>query len=295
MSVSPCLFFGHFAEAACLPVGAEPITLPTCTVPTSQLQKRYSLPAKQRAAEPLLHQLVALKQWLSNPIQLDRDFAYVGSRTLRNIEADILLFLGYLHHFEKASQPHLDAFLSLEAYSRYIAFQVAKGNSYNSLAHQLAHAKRVTQFLARSANATLQASVTSIQNWQQRLKAQLSTILLKPRADVADLEADGAWCDAKTVVTVLEAFRIEALKLLPEFGDLPAYTARLLHDACLTNTLFGYLPPVRVACIRKLQVPSASQSCLDPDCRLTGCRGNRLEVRPEGMWLVLPHHKNQRK
>lgn len=228
-------------------------------------------------------------------MQLDRDFAYVGSRTLRNVLSDIFLYLGYLLHFEAASYPHLDCFLDLDAYSRYISFQIAKGNSFNSLAHQLAHAKRVLQFLARGADTIMQASVANMQTWLHRLKQQLSTVIIKPRADIGQLEADGAWVDAKTVVTVLEAFRVEALKALPQFGDLPPYTARLLHDACLTNTLFGYLPPVRVACIRRLQVPSASHACLDQDCRLPGCRGNRLEVRPEGMWMVLPHHKNQRK
>ena len=273
----------------------EPVTLPKCTVPASQLNKRYGLPEKARIASPLSTQIVALNQWLTNSIQLDRDFSYVGSRTMRNILTDIMLYLGYLFHFEKASSPHLEAFLSLEAYSRYMAFQMAKGNSFNSLAHQIAHAKRVLQFLARGANPTLQASISRQLNWLHRLKSQLSTILLKPRADVGQLESDGAWMDARTVVTVLEAFRLEVLKLIPEFGELPNYTARMLHDACLVNTLFGYLPPVRVSCIRKLQTPSATNTCLDCDCRLPGCKGNRLEVRPEGMWMVLPHHKNQRR
>ena len=183
----------------------------------------------------------------------------------------------------------------MESYAKYISFQIAKGNTFTSLAHQLAHAKRVTQFLARGANATLQASVDSIQAWLQRLKVQLSSLLVKPRADIGQLEEDGAWVDARTVVTVLEAFRVEVIKDLPEFEDLSQYTARLLHDVCLTNTLFGYLPPVRVACIRKLQMPGSNQGCLDPDCHTPGCQGNRLELRPHVMWMVLPHHKNQKR
>lgn len=278
----------HFA-------GAEPVTLPDCTVPDSKLNKRYSLPEKERQTAPLVHQLASLTRWLTNTVQLDRDCAYVGSRTVRNIMRDILLYLGYLFHFESAKAPHLEAYLSLDLYARYISFQVKKGNSFNSLSHQISHAKRVLQFLSRTADSTLESQVSEIQSWLHRLKCQLSSILKKPRADVGELESSGAWCDAKTIVTVLERFRLEALKALPAFGEYNSYVARLLHDACLVNTMFGYLPPIRVSCIRKLQLPSTTLGCLDSDCRTPGCRGNRLEYKPDGLYMNLPHHKNQKK
>ena len=260
----------------------------------AKLNRRYSLPEAQRNAAPLANQLAALRRWLCNPVQLDRDFAYVRSRTLKNVVSDILLYLGYLHFHGGVSKPDLEAFLNLDLFAKFVSFQIAKGNSYNSFAHQLAHAKRVTQFLARGASASLQATVERIQVWLHRLKSQLSTLLMKPRADIGQLEADGAWMDAKTIVVALEAFRVAVIRELPDFGDLSSYSARLLHDACLANTMFGYLPPVRIACLRRLQLPS-SPGCLDPDCHLPGCLGNRLEFRPQGMWMVLPHHKNQKK
>ena len=182
----------------------------------------------------------------------------------------------------------------MELFSRYIAFQMAKGNSFTNLEHQIGHAKRVIQFLERG-SATLHASANSIKLWLHRLKHQLSSVLLKAKADIAQLEVDGAWADAKTVVTVLETFRVTVLRELPEFGDLLPYLARLLHDACLVNVLFGYLPPIRISCVIKLQMPSAQHNCLDVDCRISGCKGNRLELRPDGMYMVLPHHKNTRK
>ena len=179
-----------------------------------------------------------------------------------------------------------------------MAFQIKKGNTYTSLEHQIAHAKRVVQFLSRGSHSGCHATATTVLNWLARLKHQLSTVLKKPKADVAQLELDGAWTDAKTVVSVFESFRVQVLKELPEFGALSPYLARLLHDACLVNTLFSlfsYLPPIRVSCVRKLQLPCTQHSCLDVDCRISGCAGNRLEVRAEGMFMVLPHHKNQRK
>lgn len=273
----------------------EPVTLPACIVPDSKLNKRYGLPEKQRNSSPLLQQMAELKTWLTNAVQLDREGSYIGSRTLKNLVGDIYLFLGYLYFHEQAHSPQLDAFLSMQLFAKYIAFQLKKGNSLNSLQHQIAHAKRVIQFLSRRASSDMQTNVSSLLDWLQRLKAQLSTSLVRSRADVQQLEADGAWADARAIVVVLDAFRREVLRGLPEFGDLSVYAARLLHDACLVNTMFGYLPPVRIACLRKLQIPNAAQHCLDPDCRLPGCKGNRLELRPDGMWMVLPHHKNQRK
>lgn len=253
------------------------------------------MPQIVRDIAPLIHQLASLKRWLTNPIQLDRDCAAIGSRTLRNLLTDVFLYLGYLHCYENQSSPNLEAFLSLESYAAFISFQVAKGNSHNSLAHQLAHAKRVTQFLARGPGSGLQDSVAAMHSWMHRLKGQLTSLLIKPRADVGQLEADGAWMDARTIVTALESFRLQVLRQLPEYGDYSLSTARLLHDACLVNTLFGYLPPVRVACIRHLQLPSATVGCLDGDCRIPGCRGNRLEFKPDGLYMCLPHHKNQKK
>lgn len=275
--------------------GTEPVTLPTCIVPTKHLHKRYSLPQKARDTAPLIHQLAALKRWSTTPIQLDRDCGAIGSRTLKNLLTDIFLYLGYLHHFHNQSSPHLEAFLSLDQYAAYISFQVAKGNSHTSLAHQLAHAKRVTQFLARGPGSGLQQSVAAMHTWLHRLRGQLTSLLTRPRADVGQLEEDGAWMDARTIVTALESFRLETLRELPEYGEYSLYTARLLHDACLVNTLFGYLPPVRVACIRHLQLPSTTDGCLDPDCRIPACRGNRLEFKPDGLYMCLPHHKNQKK
>lgn len=275
--------------------GAEPVTLPDCTVPDSKLNKRYCLPAKEQQTAPLIHQIVSFKRWLTNPVQLDRDFAYVGSRTITNIMKDIHLYLGYLFHFESAKAPHLEAFLSMDLYAKYVSFQIKKGNSFISLEHQISHAKRVLQFLSRTADASFQQQVSEIQSWLVRLKTQLAALLRRPRTDVVELQAQGAWLDAKTIVTVLERFRLEALEALPAFGQYTPFVARLLHDACLTNTMFGYLPPVRVSCLRKLQLPSTTLGCLDKDCRIPGCRGNRLEYKADGLYMNLPHHKNQKR
>ena len=270
------------------------MTLPPCTVAANRLNIRYSLPVRVRESSPLREQVVAFKAWLTAPIQLDRDAAAISTRTLKNVMDNVFLFLGYCLIHQRIASPSFTDFLDLQLYSSYVAFQIAKGNGYNCIAHSLAHARRVCDFLARGSHSGMGERVMAIQSWMHRLRDQLSRFLARPRADVAQLEEEGAWVDAGTVVRVLESFRLKVLSTLPSFGDCNPTQAKQLHDACLANTMFGYLPPVRVSCLRRLQMPS-SNACLDVDCRIPSCKGNRLEVKHDGLFMVLPHHKNQKR
>ena len=93
----------------------------------------------------------------------------------------------------------------------------------------------------------------------------------------------------------LRDLRVAALQALPAPGQMCTINgARLLHDACMTSCMFGYLPPIRLFCIRSMQVPT-QDTCLKVECGGSrGCKGNRLAVRQGGqLWLDLPHHKNR--
>jgi hypothetical protein len=69
--------------------------------------------------------------------------------------------------------------------------------------------------------------------------------------------------------------------------------ARAVHDALLAAFHFGYMPPLRQACLITLQHPSHVNKCYDEACTMQGCKGNRLEALPDGSYLfTTPHHKN---
>ena len=124
------------------------------------------------------------------------------------------------------------------------------------------------------------------------LDIQLSTLLPKPKRDIGELQAVNKWVDSSEVVLRNEQLRVKALEAAAE--DMPNCTmgtARILHDACLANCMFGYMAPIRLVSLRNLQLPTSS-SCLFNGCHIHGCMGNRLEWDQEGsLQIVLPHYK----
>lgn len=99
----------------------------------------------------------------------------------------------------------------------------------HALSHAIAHVRRVTEFLARGAHSDIQRKVGVLQCWPIRLRTQLASFLARLRTDVADLEENGAWMDARTIVTVFKKFRLKTLRQLPE---CTVSMAKQLHDAC---------------------------------------------------------------
>lgn len=115
-----------------------------------------------------------------------------------------------------------------------------------------------------------------------------------PRELVSHAQAD-KWMSAADMVRLNMAAKQQAEQAYVDQGASLA-ACRQLHDAALGCTLFGYLPPVRLSCIRSMTHPSYTGPCLNPDCQLKGCRGNRLIVErehPLQLAIDLPHHKNQ--
>ena len=115
-----------------------------------------------------------------------------------------------------------------------------------------------------------------------------------PRGLVSNAQAD-SWMSAADVVKLNMAAKQQAEQAYVDQGASLA-ACRQLHDAALGCTMFGYLPPVRLSCIRSMTHPSYSGPCLHPDCKLKDCRGNRLIIErehPLQLAIDLPHHKNQ--
>ena len=114
---------------------------------------------------------------------------------------------------------------------------------------------------------------------------------------VAELTEEGKWMDAAPLVQLISKARKDIVATVHTYVIGPT-TARELQDVTLACTIFGYLPPVRLACIRTLLHPGYKGECLYPDCRRPECHGNKLMIlsqEPLKMRMHLPHHKNQSK
>lgn len=274
----------------------HPVTLPECTVDLKTFPKKYRLPLKLQSQDPLYSQMVEFKSWMTSPVQLDRNGGPVASRTVKNIDRNIHLFMGYLHWDHCLEEFTLHHYLDLHLYAQYIAFQLKKENSRVNLAQQISHAKKVIQFLKRRADPKLSVTISSCEVWLGRLGKQISTLLPNKVQDIGILEDEGAWLRADQVVAMFEKLRVGALAGMAVDGDGRDYALRVLHDACLSSSMFGMLPPVRLSCLRTLQGPGVTV-CQNEDCQKSvhhlSCKGNRLEVVGGDMFMVLPHHKLQ--
>ena len=125
---------------------------------------------------------------------------------------------------------------------------------------------------------------------------QLSRALPRLVKTVEELRDAGKFINAPELLGVIGEYKQAAVQHMQEAGcTLPA--SWQLHDALLACTIFGYLPPIRLACIRSLLHLSYKGPCPHPDCTQEGCTGNRLVIisrEPLSMAFKLPHHKNEK-
>ena len=104
----------------------------------------------------------------------------------------------------------------------------------------------------------------------------------------------GKWIEAKELVSLIYEFVRSALQEVFGVEQCSNVQARTLHNACLVTCMFGYIPPVRLACVRHLRTlqPPQTTGCHTPDCQTQGCKGNRLEVKPRdnSLHIILSHY-----
>ena len=213
-------------------------------------------------------------------------------RTLHNIQGHLYQYLGFLKLYMN-KQPTLYSLLDLESYAAYLSFQRAKGNAFQTVSQQIASARKTLVYLQlhHMPDELIFSKMVAAREWLSRVNKQLAHIMTKPnmKQDISDLP------HAHEIVHLLEKLRQKALQSLPPLGQLPSIeTARLMHDACLACCMFGYLPPIRLVCLRTLQMPE-SGLCLVPGCLKIGCRGNRLCWQNGHLCLHLNHYKVERK
>ena len=125
---------------------------------------------------------------------------------------------------------------------------------------------------------------------------QLSRALPRIHRTVEGQTELNKWITAAALLPAVVKVKTAAQEKVQQLGHTLS-TSRQLHDALLACTIFGFLPPLRLACIRSLLHPSYKGPCPHPDCSREGCRGNRLVIisrEPVVLSLKIPHHKNEK-
>ena len=252
---------------------------------------RFSLPKAQRKKEPLQTEMKKYCEWLTEPIQMNREGHAVAGRTVKNIVNHIYQYLGFLELHLNKKRVSLTDYLDMDLFASYLAFQKAKGNVYTTLSQQIAIAKKTQLYLSTLAGSEQRKRTEEARVWLAKLNMQLSGILPKPRMDVGELEEKKQWLPAEKLVEMLELLRQNANKQIPIDGSLCGSSdARLVHDASLTSCMFGFLAPPRLVTLRTLQLPSTNK-CHYDGCTRNECRGNRLDRKDGKLWIVMSHYK----
>lgn len=253
--------------------------------------KHFSLSQAERQQEPVYSEMKSYKAWLTTSIQMDRAGKAVAPRTVENIFNHAYQYLGFLKMHMGRRAPSLQHYTDMEAFSSFLAFQVAKQNVYTTLSQQISSARKTLTYIATHSSQKKDREIHAIKEWLSRLSSQLSGILPKPRMDVGELQANNQWVEAEEVVGRFDMLRIQALQRLEQERHIPSVGgARLLHDAALTSCMFGYLAPLRLVALRNLQLPS-TEGCLYQGCQKQNCQGNRLENKEGQLYMVLRHYK----
>lgn len=269
-----------------------PTNLPACQLTQDQLRMQYSLTKPLAEKEPVKSELASYTAWLTDDINTDRGSGPAAAEsTTNNLIKAVLGFLGYQHYFVKPAQLSIWNVLNGHSVAEYIAFHKLKGNTIGTLASQIASLRKVLKFLGTQAtNPATRTHIDAEIKWLSILNSQLAHVMPRESPDVKLPEAH-------QVVRAIEALRRKALIAVPAVNSVVSLgVARLFHDALLACFCFGYLPPVRLICLRTLQHPSA-RGCLHKGCRNQNCTGNRLHVMPDGssLQLHLSHFKVERK
>ena len=281
-------------QPAALPTG-----LPVCSVPADKLHKRCGLltVCPRALTDPSLSgQLRAFTDWSTAPVQLNRQgYGPVSTRTLENQMEHIYLFLGYAYQHLGYRQPMLDSFANCDALACYASFMLAKKASINTMSNNLSTARKVAQWLRAHAEPSRAAELKGVLSWMEDLKLNLVRAVPRKRKDPVTLQEQAQWASAAEVLQLVNMLAEASQSPAVQQNHTPA-NARTVHDACLLACMFGYMPPLRLFCLRTLALPShplpPQGRCLDPDCSDEQCLGNRLMFVGKQLKVHLSHHKN---
>ena len=233
-------------------------------------------------------QLSELKTWATTPIQLNRKGPPLQQVSWENVLSTIWLFLGFCWRWMGIQQPSLQQYLSPHLVASFMSFHIALRHCSSTIKQHVATALKVLAWWSTKPGGHDPGLKLMREQWLPTLSAQVGLALPKPVKSASDLPT------AKTLLTTIVQHGHGVMKAIQETG-MTATLARALHDVTLASTVFGYLPPVRISCIRSLVLPSYDGPCHKCDCiQDSSCHGNKLQQTSSGALLMhLPHHKNE--
>ena len=268
-----------------------PSTLPESPVSAPTPRQRYALPQlKPHLANAVVisQQLTELKTWVTTPIQLNRKGPPLQEVSWQNLLCNIWLFLGFCWKWMRIQQPCLQHYLSPHLVASFMSFHIAMKHCSSTIKQHVATSVKVLAWWSTKPGGHDKGLQQMRQQWLPNLSAQIGRALPSPTKSASTLPS------AKTLLSVIHTQRQSVLAAMHQ-GGMSAKLARSLHDLTLASTVFGYLPPIRISCIRALMLPTYVGSCLKPDCILGAtCHGNQLQHISNGpLHMHLPHHKNE--
>ena len=279
--------------------------LPSCLDPTPPLlqhRERYSMTQHATLARTQLlqTQMGEFHMWCTRAFQAGRSSDAVQGITWEGIHKEVMLFLGFAHYKKGWVQPGLAAACDAALISTYISSRKESGHGYSTLCKSFMCLDKVLEWWQGKHGTSVDdvAAVAALRTWLSGMRVQLSKVMPRLGRDPVTLREQGKWMDAWEVVALFEKHRLWAMNSHGAgAGPLALDVARRIHDVALCCCMFGWMPPLRVSCIRSMMIPSYSGLCRVEGClaAFPACTGNRLSYRDGHLQFFLPHHKNSRR
>lgn len=302
------------------PLSAFPVTLPTVYVSGDDSKKPYGL--ADRTSRAVKQEIKSFVKWSTVGIQLDRSERYgaaVQTTTTDKHETCMKAYLGYIVNIQAstfAEDISISAYSSPTSFISFISYLKARGVQRGHIIKHISLARKVNNYLISGSATTSQQTSHggNIETWLGRLESQISATMPKePKSFVPSLKDLYLWVD-----DLIEGAEEMTSADLNSIGTLTAISAWQNQAALMAALTVGrFQPPIRLSIERTLLHPSHETNkdgrrgqqkvCMDPDCRTTGCLGNRLVVvgdLPDDdselgdtrtIQFIAPHHKTERK
>lgn len=268
-----------------------PNRLPACSLSPVQLNTKYSLPQSDLDKDPVKTQIADYIGWLTGGPNTDRgNAASAAHRTVENLTKVVHQYLGFRKHFENVVNFSLWDSLDGHSIAAYLSFHKTKGNTFGTITAQIAGFRKLLKYLeSKTANQTTHQHINKQVTWLSNMNSQLQHAMPRVEPEIS-LPA------AHEVIRHIEALRLNAIQARPAQGQSWSLeAARLFHDGALACLMFGYLPPVRLLCLRTLQHPDVA-GCLHKGCTIQNCQGNKvIRLETGELQLQLSHFKVEKK
>ena len=293
------------APAAAPEPTSTPAQMPE-VLPSTPQQPRGKFPSLDRL-NPGLVQGPELKLLLSRfrafclePYWKDRDGGAVGISTWQLHQSQLFMFWGYIHKYYAVARPDLTHCCNTELVGMYISARCKAGNSGSTIESAIRGIIKGVQFLMLETYGRQNAElIKSVLAWLFDQSKQIKKSFPAQQRSISDLKAQDKWQPAGEILKILLDKKLEIETACLAAASLSLSQARALHDITLLCLMFGWLPPIRIACLRTLIGPRDVVPCpliAQGGCRLKFCKGNKVVPLANGnIKLHLPHHKQSKK